>query len=185
MTCVSFCRWMAYWARKRWRRVQTDIVGARITAIHSTFEVGDCTIVYFTVDRGFSFSMPVPGCEWQTCEIPYSAEAWADEIVSESYKVEGSWPSMRFIPEAPTTIDIVKRIKQRTIVGVYCRRMDERLGFYDPDDSLLLFDDGSQASCITVAPHGTGQSGLHYRTDVDQLPKVAELVDFYSVPLDQ
>lgn len=46
---------------------------------------------------------------------------------------------MRFIPEASTKIDTIKRIKQRTIAGVYCHKMDEELGFHEPYGALLVF----------------------------------------------
>jgi hypothetical protein len=163
-----------------------DIVGARIIDVHSTFQVLDgyeCTTIYFTVDRGFSFILPIPGFQWERIEVPPTAERLPDGYLSKSYKVEGSWPSVRFIPEPPTKNDVIRRIKERTIQGVYCRKMDEDLGFYEPDDSLLLFDDGSQASCVTVAPHGTGATGLHFRTDVGELPKIRDLVDFFEVPI--
>src|SRR5262249_35856207 len=151
---------------QRMRQIaKPDVVGARITEGHSTFEdFGgcDCTVIYFTVDRGFTFSMPIPGELWKTADVPTTAERLRDEDDSPSYKTEGSWPSMRFIPEASTKIDTIKRIKQRTIAGVYCRNMDEALGFHEPDDALLVFDDGSQVFCVTVAPTGTGATGLHY-----------------------
>jgi hypothetical protein len=156
--------------------------------VHSTFEdIGgyDCTVIYFTVDRGFSFTMPVPGDRWRTTDVPHAAERLHDEYDSPSFKIEGSWPSMGFIPEASTKIDTIKRIKQRTIAGAYCRKMDEELGFHEPDDALLVFDDGSQAYCVTVAPHGTGATGLHYLTESDRLLKPGDLVDFFEVPLEK
>ena len=194
------------------------IFGARITEVHSTFEeLGgcDCTTIYLTVDRGFTFVMPNPGEEWRTAEIPSTAERLPDQYESETYRfesgVEGrlgvlsklfawflgekdrpiAWTAgvsvpikeLKYfgaIPEPPATVDVIKRIKQRTIVGVYCPR--KKFDCYDPDDSLLLFDDGSQAYCVTVAPHGLGATGLQYRTDVEGLPKASELVEFFDGP---
>jgi hypothetical protein len=164
-----------------------DIIGARITDVHSASNVldgFDCTFTYFTVDRGIAFAMPSPGYRWQTTEVPPVARRLPDTYVWESYKIEGCWPSMRFIPEPSTTIDIIKRLKQRTIAGVHCLKMDKELGFYKPDDAVLLFDDGSQAYCITGAPHGTGATGLHYITDPGQLLKMDDLVDFFDVPIE-
>jgi hypothetical protein len=163
-----------------------EIIGSRITEVHATFEDlngCDCSTIFFTVDRGFSFALPEPGHPWKTAELPPSAERLSDQSSSESYKVEGSWPSMQFIPESSSVVDIIKRIKQRRIAGVFCQKMDQDLGFYEPDASLLLFDDGSQAFCVTVAPHGTGGTGLFYRT-VDDLLKLDDLVDFFQVPLE-
>ncbi len=161
-----------------------DIVGARVTDLHSTCENldgYDCTTIYFTVDRGFSFILPTPGFSWEKAEIPAGAGLLPDESFSQSFSVEGTWPSMRFIPDPPTKIDIIKRIKARTIQGVYCWKVDEDLGFYEPDDALLLFDDGSQAFRVTGAPHGTGAAGLHYRSaDCEH----SELIDFFEVPIE-
>jgi len=163
-----------------------DIVGARITDVRSKYEdlvdyECDCTTIYFTVDRGFSFTMPVPGYPWESCEIPSTAERLPDEYVTESYKVEGPYWTRRVIEEQKK-FDAIKRIKQRTILGVYCPKMDEELGFYEPDAALLVFDDGSQASCATVAPKGLNATGLYYRTDVSELPKIFDLIDFFEVP---
>ena len=149
-----------------------DIVGARITDLHSSSSEDlddlDFTRVYFTVDRGFSFELPTPGYEWETIVVPPAAECLPDEYLSWSYNVKrGRLFGLRITPETPTKVDLIKRMKERTIQGVSCWKLDEELGFYPPDSSLLLFDDGSQAYCVTVCQHGTGQSGLHYLTDVD------------------
>jgi hypothetical protein len=166
---------------------RSDIVGARITEIYSTFEDRDgyfCTVIYFTVDRGFTFILPVPGFRWHTAEVPSSAERLPDESQPRSYRIEGSGRPLRFISEETVADDTIKRIKQRTIAGVYCRKMDPELGFHPPDDALLVFDDGSRAYCVTLGPHGVSDTGLHYQTDVRELPPAADLVDFFDVPLD-
>ena len=98
--------------------------------------------------------MPWPGNVWETVEIPASAERLGDEFL--------------------------KQFTQRTIAGVYCPKMDVQI--YSPDDALLVFDDGSQATCITVLPQGLGMTGLHYRTHRSQLMKLANLVDLFTVP---
>jgi hypothetical protein len=197
-----------------------DIVGARITEVYSTFEDlegCDRTVIYFTVDRGFSFTIPNLGGEWRRSEVPPTAERLPDQHVWKTFKIESrverrprllwklfgwilgeknattSWTAgtpvpldksreLRITPEQAITADVIKRIKQRTILGLYWPKMNENLGFFAPDDCLLLFDDGSQAYCVTVAPHGLGATGLHYRTDVAELPKASELVDFFDVP---
>jgi hypothetical protein len=144
-----------------------EIVGSRITDIHAIvedFHGCDCTTIYFTVDRGFSFTLPEPGYEWKTVEVPPTAERVP--------------PSLRYIADPPSFGDVIERLKQRRILGVFCRKI------YEPDASLLLFDDGSQVDCVTVAPHGTGATGLNYRTNVDELLKISELVDFFEVPLE-
>lgn len=167
-----------------------DIVGARVIDVRATFEdlvdyECDCTTIYFTVDRGFSFTMPVPGYLWERAEIPRTAKRLPDESIEESNKFEGPYWARRYVLNPPKTFDIVRRIKERTILGVYCPQMDREIGFYEPDSALLVFDDGSQASCVSVAPKGLGATGLYYRTDVSELPKIDDLVDFFDVPLER
>ena len=47
------------------RILKEDIVGARIVNIHQTYELleggCDCRVIYFTVDRGFTFETPSAG----------------------------------------------------------------------------------------------------------------------------
>ena len=153
-----------------------DIAGSRITKIHSSYEDMDgcdCTTVYFTTDRGLVFTMPYPGYRW---ELP-------DQYEENSYAVRKHFFFWRkFVRQDSRTIDLIRRMKQRSILGVFCPKMDEDLGFYEPDEAFLRFDDGSRAYCTTVAPHGTGASGLHYITNPEEIED-EDLVDFFVVPL--
>jgi hypothetical protein len=125
-----------------------DIVGARVTDIHASYEElygCDCTTIYFTVDRGFTFNLPCPGHEWLRVELPPDAEPLPDEYGEESFRVKkGWWFGTKFVQEPSRKIDIVKRIKERVIAGVYCPKPDEGLESYEPDDAFLVFDDGSR-----------------------------------------
>ncbi len=163
-----------------------DIAGSRITKIHSSYEDMDgcdCTTVYFTTDRGLVFTMPYPGYRWEATEIPPDAEELPDQYEENSYAVRKHFFFWRkFVRQDSRTIDLIRRMKQRSILGVFCPKMDEDLGFYEPDEAFLRFDDGSRAYCTTVAPHGTGASGLHYITNPEEIED-EDLVDFFVVPL--
>ena len=165
-----------------------EIAGAKIVKVHSTYENidgYDCTTIYFTTDNRLSFAMPSPGYKWKRSEIPVDAQELPDEYEEESYLVKNHWFfGRKFVPQTPRKIDLIKRMKERSIIGVFCPTMDEELGFYEPDDAFLLLDDGSRVHCTMVAPHGTGGSGLHYITDREVLANAGELVDFFSVPLE-
>jgi hypothetical protein len=172
------------------RLTKSDIVGARIFDIHADGDAADgldCAMIYFTVDRGFSFLLPTPGYPWNRSSIPAGAERLLDEyVIPETKVLDPTYPTQRFVLVSSTTVDDrVRRIKERTILGVYCRKLVGPNDFYEPDECFLVFDDGTRAYCVTVAPHGTGSAGLHYRSDLCQLPKVTEFVDFFAVPLEQ
>jgi hypothetical protein len=129
--------------------------------------------------------MPYPGHRWESAEIPSNAKELPDEFEEESYLVKNRWPfGRRLVRQKPRKNDLVKRMKQQSIVGVFYPKMDEDLGCYEPDAAFLLFDDGSRAYCTLVAPHGTGASGLHYIADHKDFEADEKLVDFFSVPLE-
>lgn len=155
-----------------------DIEGARIARIHSTFSEADglnFTVIYFTVDRGFSFTLPaMAGQAWFKCEVPAEAVEEEDEREEGSFKIQRNWFGMvKFIPQPPRKIDWVKRIKQRTIVGIFCDRAYQT-------HILILFDDGSQAHCLVGAPDGVG-GGLFWDSKEQGAP-VADLVNFFELP---
>lgn len=167
---------------------KADIVGARILDIHETYELleggCDCRVAYFTVDRGFTFVTPTAGSPWTSVDLPASAKRLDDEVVSDDFAVKRGWfGRKRFVRRPSTTDDTVRQIKQRLIAGVYCGPFEERLGFHHPDDGIIVFDDGSQASNTRVAPHGTGAAGLYYHKGSKRCTPVAQLVDYFTIPL--
>lgn len=164
------------------------IEGAKIVDLHETYEISDdgldSRIIYFTTDRGFTFTVPFAGALWETCEVPEGAEQLQDEIVSYSYKVvRRILRRPRFVEEPSTIIDTVKRIKSWKIAGVYCGTYDDELEFHYPPDGVIVFQDGSQASNNMVAPHGTG-AGLYFR-ESEGAPNLAGMVDYFTIPIDQ
>ena len=168
---------------------KADIVGARVVEIHETYELLDggldCRTIYFTVDRGFTFVAPVAGMAWTSVELPKDAKRLEDEVVIEGFEVKRGWFGLtRFVRLPSTTNDTVKQIKQRTIAGVYCEPFDEELGCHYPGDGIIVFDDGAQASNTVVAPQGTGSAGLYFFTREKCTP-IAELVDYFTIPIEQ
>lgn len=138
---------------------KAEIVGARIVAIHGTYEADadhDCCHSYFATDRGFSFIMPLVGVPWETSEVPRTAEPLGTGLFSSAWRV-------------------VRQIRKRTITGIYCCPEE-------PDSALLVLDDGSQIHNVVVAPHGTGQAGLHYIQPEEAKP-LDKMVDFFDVRL--
>jgi hypothetical protein len=173
------------------REIQkTDIAGARITDLHETFELSegglDCRQVFFTVDRGFTFTTPTAGMRWTTVELPPNATRLPDEFQSDGFGVKRGWFGGLRLSRLPSTkLDTVKQIKQRRISGVYCGRFDEKLGFHYPDDGIIVFDDGSLASNTVVAPHGTGAAGLYFLpAGSDRRMPLEQLVDYFTIPLE-
>ena len=167
---------------------KSDIIGARIVDIHECCELlhGDLdySLIYFTVDRGFSFVTPNAGFLWHAVEVPGNAKHLMDEVTIESFAVRRSWfGGTRFIREPNTCDDTVKQMKRRLIVGVYCASIDPDLGFRYPEEGRIVFDDGSQAFNTRVAPHGTGAAGLHYHTNSEHYTSLDELDDFFAIPV--
>ena len=161
-----------------------DIVGAKIKEVHSACEIYEGyhhETVYFTTDRGLTFKMPFPGFVWEATEIPENAEALPDERIEESYLVKNSWLfGRRFVRQPDEVNDLVKRMKERTIAGVFCPRMDD-IECYGPDDAYLLFDDGSRAFCFSTTPQGIAP-GLHYVSKTDGAADEDIAIDYFSVP---
>ena len=171
------------------RRIQkTDIVGARVVDIHATGELEnglDVCVIYFTVDRGFSFTLPNAGRPWDSVEVPPSAKRMEDEVVIESFAVKRGWFGFtRFVREPSSIDDRIKQIKRRLIAGVYCEPFDTELEFYEPGTSSIVFDDGSRASNTIVAPSGTGAAGLHYYKPSECTGPLDQLVDYFTIPLE-
>ena len=166
---------------------KTDVVGARIVDIHETSEPSeglDNRVIYFTVDRGFTFITPFAGQPWYTVEVPTEAARLEDVIVQPVFAVKKGWSGrMRFKPLPPETSDIVRQIKQKVVAGVYCGPFDQTLDFYHPDDGTIVFEDGSQASNNMVAPQGTGGAGLCFRTDSLHCTPLDQMVDYFSIPV--
>jgi hypothetical protein len=140
---------------------KADIIGSRIIAINQTHEIddggNDCCQVYFSADRGFTFTTPFVGVPWQTSDVPGTAQPFGMRLFS---------AAKRF----------VRQLRKRTIAGVYCCPEE-------PDSALLVLDDGSQLYNNVVAPHGTGGAGLYYRKPGKARP-LDQMVDFFDVPLD-
>ena len=165
------------------------IRGAQLVDLHETYDLSDhgldTRIIYFTTDRGFTFTAPFAGALWETCEVPAEAERLEDEVVSFAYKVVRRFlRKPRFVEEPSTVIDTVKRIKTRKIAGVYCGAYDESIEFHDPPDGVIVFEDGSQAANNMVAPHGTGAAGLYFQ-ESEEAPDLTGMVDYFTIPIDQ
>lgn len=165
------------------------IKGAQIVDVHETYELSDdgldTRIIYFTTDRDFTFTTPFAGALWETCEVPEEAEQLEDEFISYSYKVVRRFlRKPRFVEEPSTVIDTVKQIKARRIAAVYCGAYDESLEIHYPPDGVIVFEDGSQAANNMVAPHGTGAAGLYFH-ESEEVPDVSDMVDYFTIPLDQ
>jgi hypothetical protein len=164
---------------------RADIVGARIVDIHETYEASgglETRIYFFTVDRDVTFSIPYAGAIWTDCELPSNAVRMENEYVEKNFELkEGLFGRLRFEETAPTTVDVVKRIKQRTIVGVYCVPFDDGSDFDCPGQGILVFDDGSQASNTMVVPEGIG-AGLNYcEGGSEACVPMDQLVDFFTI----
>ena len=170
--------------------LKAEIVGARIVDIHETYELLEggcaCRVIYFTVDRGFTFTTPTAGYPWTTVHLPPIAKRLEDEIEIESYAVKrGLLGRMKFNKAPSTTSDAVKQIKRRVIAGVYCGLFDSKLGFHYPDGGTIVFEDGSQASNNTVSPHGTGAAGLYFHKASEISKPASQLVDYFCIPLEE
>jgi hypothetical protein len=143
------------------------IVGTKIVDLHETYvltEHGlDERIIYFTVDRGFTFLTPSAGDPWETVDIPPNARRLEDDV---------RW------------IDIVRRIKLHAIAGVFCGPYNAHLGFHYPWDGTIVFDDGSTASNTMVAPHGTGSAGLYFLDAADSASQ-KQGASYFDIPLKQ
>lgn len=153
---------------KTGRISRTDILGARIVEIHGVSDDQggvDCIDIYFTVNRGFSFMLPMAGEDWQTTAIPPEAKRFAD-----AWKPNGA----RF--------DVVRQIKMRTIRSAFIIRENNDRWLVMPGSCLLEFDDGSQLYCVACAPHGTGGAGFYFQTDSELLFAKDCLIDFFAPP---
>lgn len=162
------------------------IVGAKVTAIHLTSVDDDefsYIAVYFTVDRGLTFQLPCPGQEWFVSVIPEGAEELPDETSVPVFQVKRGWfGKVRVLEEPPQKIEVVRKIKERTIAGVFCHRVDDD-DIYMPDDAFLLFDDGSRAFCVSSAPEGIAGGLFHRPKDPNE--KTADLISIFDVPLER
>jgi hypothetical protein len=167
-----------------------DIIGARIVDIHETYELSDgcdTQVIYFTVNRGFTFVTPIAGIKWTTIELPPNAKRLLDESVSDHFAVKRRWfGGMRLTRLPSIRDDRVKQIKQRLISGVYCGPFNKSLNFYYPDDGTIVFDDGSQASNTVVAPHGAGGAGLYFfPAGSEQCAPLDRMIDYFTIPLEK
>jgi hypothetical protein len=87
-----------------------DVVGARIVDIHQTSESKndlDFRVFYFTVDRGFTFTLPMPGFPFSSEKVPNTARR---------VRGRGWFGRMRLAR------DWVRDIKRHTIAGIIVRR---------------------------------------------------------------
>jgi hypothetical protein len=170
---------------------KADIIGARIVDIHEAYKLSagglDMRQIYFTVDRGFTFITPIAGLRWTSVELPNNAKRLPDEFVNDKFAVKRGWfERWRFTRLSSTKVDTVGQIKQLRISGVYCAPFDEKLGFHYPDDGIIIFDDGSQASNTVVAPHGTGGAGLYFfSAESGRCTPLEQLVDYFTIPLEK
>lgn len=145
-----------------------DISGTRVTNIHSLDQIiegSEITSHYFTVDSGISFSLPYPGERWTVVEVPKQATIVVDEY----------WLYRR-------KFDLIQKIKEKTIESVYFPKLDPELGFYPPNEAMLVFTDLSYSYCVGYAPNGLPE-GVFYVTKEQSALKRKELVDFFDIPV--
>jgi hypothetical protein len=161
-----------------------DIIDSIIHKIHIVDgdEKGYPTcVVYFTIDKGLTFNLPWPGSVWKTVEIPQNAVELADVEWIETYKPANKWKFWKgFEKASPEKNDTILQIKAKKISAIICPRMDEELGFYEPDSSRILFNDNSNVYCISCAPQGI-PIGLFYKPI---LQNIDDWIDFFTVPTD-
>ncbi len=161
---------------------KTDIVGSSIIQIHilEGKERGYPTCdVYFSVDKGFTFNLPWPGSIWKSTEIPQNANELPDVDWIDTYKPVTKWKFWKtFEKTAPEKNDTILKIKTKKVAAILCPKIDEELGFYEPDSSCILFDDNSHVYCISCAPQGI-PIGIFYET---VLQDKDDWMDFFYVP---
>jgi len=126
--------------------------------------------------------LPEHGSVFFPATVPGDASEMPDVFEEPIFLVKRHWFwGTKFVRRQGKKIDIVKCIKDRVVVGIYCPPLDNDLGFYPPDSSFILFDDGTRAICVTAAPTGTSSSGLYYvDQEFDDWP---EIIDFFDIPL--
>jgi len=149
--------------------LKSEITGARIVEISYTYKITDTgldeCLMYFTVDRGFSFLMPFVGSQWETSEVPDDAKPFV--------RPSGWFGRFRKNQERA----ILDQIRMGRISGVF--------GDIDhPDDTVIVLDDGSHISNTMVAPHGTGSAGIYYLRRSEQTASIDHMKDIFEVPLD-
>ena len=164
------------------------IEGAKIVDMHQTYHLSesglDTRIIYFTTDRGFTFTVPFAGAKWESCEVPDEAERMEGGSVSSPIKViQRLFRWLRFFEGPPSVIEMVGQIKRRTIAAVLCGPYDESREFHDPPIGALVLDNGSIVINNVVAPHGTGAAGLYLQKPSDA-SDTCGMVDFFTIPLD-
>ena len=146
---------------------KSAIIGSRIVEIFYTYKTTaeglDECLMYFTVDRGFSFLMPFAGAQWETSEIPFGAKPFVSPT---------GWLG-RFRKSRER--EILDHIKRRMIASV--------LGDLEcPDQTVIVFDDESRISNTMVAPHGTGSAGLFYTRRSEQTTSIDHMKDIFEIP---
>lgn len=149
---------------------KSQIIGARIIEISYTYRTTedglDECLMYFTVDRGFSFLMPFAGVQWESSEVPREAKPFGQP--------RPEWLARLLKSREQGILD---QIRMGTIAGV--------LGSPEyPDDTVIVLNDGAQVSNTMVAPHGTGAAGLYYRRRSEQTASIDHLRDFFDIPPD-
>jgi hypothetical protein len=166
-----------------------DIIGARIVDFHEKYELLDqgldCRQIFFSVDRGFTFVTPTAGIRWTTVALPEGSKRLPDDYALVDLSAKRDWFAFLRFGRPSAKVATIGRIKQHRISGIYCGPFDEKLGFHYPDDGIIVFDDGSQASNNVVAPHGTGAAGLYLSSaDSGRCTPLEQLVDYFSIPVE-
>lgn len=166
---------------------QEEIVGARITRIHSklipldspdTLE-SNAIAIYFTVDRGFSFTLPSGRDALVTAEVPHDAKEEPDSHVVKEIDLGRRWfGRIKITPWPPEICDEIRQVKQKTIAGIFCLRDEMRLES-GLASSLIGFNDGSQAYTIGWSPDGI-PDGLFLLNREQAIP-MAELLSVFEL----
>lgn len=161
---------------------QEDLIGSKVTSIFcENIEGEHCnyTATYFLTDRDLSFMLPFPGEKWESVEVPETADELQNTWIEESYRVKHRWLlPPKFIPEPPITIDIVKRIKEKTILGIFCFKEDEH-DLYEPESLFIQFEDGTRLFCPIAAPQGI-PTGFFVQ-EIEEYNEDIPIINFFDI----
>lgn len=149
------------------------ILGATIESIyvvHSWENDIHLFQAYFTCNRGFSFCMPCGGYPWETTDVPSSAVELCDQ---ESLLNE----LLAWFGFTKRANKLVEQVTGSPISEILCAPMLPDLDFYDPEGTILIFENGGCLSANYAAPEGIG-GGLCYHPSHECVR--SEMITFFS-----
>lgn len=159
--------------------------GAKITSMHALdghYEGIQTLTCYFTVDRGFTFTLPWPGEPWHQVEVPEEARTLTEvymgqrpSLISRTRIKLGIWG------DKIKPIEIVSLVMKRSLKGIFICDQGSDLDCYGPENVFLLFEDGARLGCLSAAPEGIAP-GLAYSHEKDH-DECERIVDFFDLPM--